>query len=59
MEKFNPLRKVYAYGDERSAAEDMAYVWFNVRKFPVDWRFYVTAGAFDEKSNWEKGFPID
>ena len=59
VERFNPLRKLFIFGDERSAAEDMAYVWFNVWKFPVDWRFYMTAAAFQEKTNWEKGFPIE
>jgi hypothetical protein len=58
-DRFNPLRKVFVYGDDRCAAEDMAYVVFNVWKFPVDWRFYVTAAAFCEKTNWEKGFPIE
>jgi len=58
-ERFNPLRKVYVHGDERTAAEDMAYVWFNVWKFPVDWRFYVTAGAFYAERSWEEGVPIE
>ena len=58
-DKFNPLRKVYVHGDERSAAEDMAYVWFNVWKFPVDWRFFVTAAAFHERTKWERGLPIE
>jgi hypothetical protein len=57
--RFNPLRKVYVHGDESSAAEDMAFVWFNVWKFPVDWRFYVTAAAFHDTTTWEKGFPIE
>jgi hypothetical protein len=57
-DEFNPVRKVYVYGDERSAAEDMAYVWFDVWMFPVDWRFYVRAAAFVEKKNWERDFPI-
>jgi hypothetical protein len=58
-DQFHPLRKVYVYGDDRAAAEDMAYVFFNVWKFPVDWRFYVTAAAFHENSDWEAGFPIE
>jgi len=59
VEIFNPLRKVYIYGDERSAAEDMAYIWFSVWKFPVDWRFYVKAAAFCEKTDWENEVPIE
>jgi hypothetical protein len=57
--RFNPLRKVFVHGDERSAAEEIAFVFFNVWKFPVDWRFYVTAAAFHDRTNWEKGFPIE
>ena len=45
---FIPLRRVYVYGDEWTAAEDMAFVWFDVWKFPVDWRFYVMASAFHD-----------
>jgi len=59
VDTFNPLRKVYLPGDERSAAEDMAYVWFTVWKYPVDWRFYVTANAFKVLVSWERGFPIE
>lgn len=59
VERYNPLRKVYVYGDQRSAAEDMAYVWFQAWNFPVDWRFYVTAAAFFDKTDWERGLPIE
>lgn len=59
VERFNPLRKVYVLGDERSAAEDMAYVFFNVWKFPVDWRFYIKAATFHGKRTWEKEVPIE
>ena len=57
-EEFVPLRKAYVYGDERSAPEDMAYVWFNVWHFPVDWRFFVKAAAFFEDTDWERGFRL-
>lgn len=53
-----PFRKVYVYGDEDSAAEDMAFIFFQVWKFPVDARFYVTSAAFNGKHAWEKGVPI-
>ncbi len=59
VEQFNPLRKVFVYGDARSAAEETAYVFFQVWKFLVDWRFYVTAAAFFDRTDWEKGFPIE
>ena len=59
VDTFNPLRKVYIHGDERAAAEDMAYIWFGVWRFPVDWRFHVTANAFHERTQWENGVPIE
>ena len=57
--EFEPVRRIYLYGDERTAAEDMAFVWFQVWKFPVDWRFFVTAAAFYEGTEWEKDWPLD
>jgi hypothetical protein len=57
--EFNPLRRVYVYGDDRLAAEDMAFIWFDLWRFPVDWRFFVTAAAFHEHTNWESDWPLD
>ncbi len=57
--EFEPVRRIYLYGDERTAAEDMAFVWFQVWKFPVDWRFFLTAAAFYEDSQWETDWPLD
>jgi hypothetical protein len=38
----------------------MAFIFFQVWGFPVDWRFYVKAAAFgDKKTDWEWGTPID
>jgi len=59
VEGHDPFRKVYIYGDERSAAEDMAFVFFTVWKFPVDSRFYVTSASFEGEHEWEKGYPIE
>jgi hypothetical protein len=60
VDGFDPFRKVYVYGDETSAAEDMAFIFFQVWKFPVDWRFYVKAAAFgDKKTDWEWDTPIE
>ena len=58
VEGHDPFRKVYVYGDERSAAEDTAYVFFKVWKFPIDSPFYVTAASFSGKKQWERGTPI-
>ncbi len=56
--RFSPLRKMYVNGDESSAAEDMAFVWFSVWRFPVDWTFFVTAAGFHGATDWEKGVPL-
>ncbi len=57
--EFDPLRRVYIFGDERTAAEDLAFIWFDVWKFPVDYRFFVTAAAFHEDTNWESDRPLE
>lgn len=60
VEGYDPFRKVYIYGDEQSAAEDMAFIFFQVWRFPVDWRFYVKAAAFgNKKTDWEDGTPVE
>lgn len=60
VDGYDPFRKVYIYGDEDSAAEDMAFILFQVWRFPVDWRFFVKAAAFgDKKSDWENGTPVE
>lgn len=60
VDGYDPFRKIYFYGDEDSAAEDMAFIFFQVWRFPVDWRFYVKAAAFgDKKTNWERGTLIE
>jgi len=60
VEGYDPFRKVYVYGDEDSAAEDMAFIFFQVWRFPVDWQFFVKAAAFgDKKAEWENGTPIE
>ncbi len=41
MLTWDPLQKIYLYHDEESAAEDMAFIMFQVWKFPVDWRWYI------------------
>ena len=60
VEGYDPFRKIYLYGDEQTAAEEMAFIFFHVWKFPVDWRFFVKAAAFSGKeTNWEWGTPIE
>lgn len=59
VDGYDPFRKIFIYGDEDSAAEDLAFIFFQVWKFPVDWRFYVTAGAFGHRTDWERGTPVE
>jgi hypothetical protein len=60
VDGYDPFRKIYIYGDEESAAEDMAFIFFQVWRFPVDWRFYVRAAAFgDKKISWETNAPLE
>jgi len=55
VEGHDPFRKVYLYGDECSAAEDIAYIFFKLWSFPVDFQFYVTAFAFGDGPGFETG----
>jgi len=50
---FDPFRAVYFYGDERSAAKDMAHIFFDLWKLPIDAQIYVTAASFSGKHEWE------
>lgn len=59
MVKWEPLQKVYLYRDEESAAEDMAFILFDVWKFPVDWRWYIKAASFHTEHRFEQGKPLD
>ena len=59
IETHNPFRKVYLYGDEPLAASEMAFLFFQIWKFPVDWQFYVTADTFgDTETDWETDEPL-
>jgi hypothetical protein len=54
---FDPVNKIYLPGDVRCAAEDVAYVFFTLWKFPVDWRLYVTSFA-RKGPNFESDLPL-
>jgi hypothetical protein len=57
--KWDSLQKVYLYRDEESAAEDMAFIIYQVWKFPVDWPWYVTASAFHTGQRFDWGKRLD
>ena len=54
-----PLQKVYLYRDEESAAEDMAFILFQIWHFPVDSPLYVKAASFHTDHRFEHGKRID
>ena len=57
--ELNPLQKVYIYRDEESAAEDMAFILFQIWHFPVDSPLYVKAASFHTDHRFERGKRID
>lgn len=60
VEQWEPFRKIYLYGDEASAAEDMAFIFFQVWNFPVSTRLYVTSATFGRNRLWwERGVPVE
>jgi hypothetical protein len=46
VEKWEPFRKIYLYGDEVSAVEDMAFIFFQVWNLPATSPLYVMSAAF-------------
>lgn len=55
---FDPLQKIYGYGQERLAAADMLFLLFDVWSVPVDFCWYVTAALFEGGEQWEMDEPI-
>ena len=56
--RWEPLQKVYLYRDEKSAAEDMAFILFQVWNFPVDSPLYIKAASFHTTHRFECGKQI-
>jgi hypothetical protein len=52
---WGPLQKVYLYRDEESAAEDMAFILFQIWHFPVDSPLFVKAASFHTNHRFEFG----
>ena len=57
VKNYNPLRKAYVHGDVTTAAEDMAWIFFDLWKFPSDQRFYLT--TFGGDYQWESSKPLE
>jgi hypothetical protein len=56
--QFDPIGKKFIYGDEREAAEDAAYLLFDVYGLPPDAELTVTASTFGDGPTWEKDKPL-
>ncbi len=57
VNNYNPLRKAYVHGDVTTAAEDMAWIFFDLWKFPTDERLYLS--TFGGDYQWERGKPLE
>ena len=54
--QFDPVQKQYRYAEQRAAAEDAAFVFFDLWRVPIDQRIKVRASAFEVARRWERGF---
>ena len=57
--KYDPVQRQYKYSEQRAAAEDTAYVFFDLWPTPLDAVIKVDAAAFEVPSRWEKGVSMD
>ncbi len=56
--EFDPVQRQYGYTDQRQAAEDTAYLFFDLWGTPLDVVIKVTAAAFETSRQWERGFAM-
>ncbi len=57
VEVFNPLCKAYVHGDVTTAAEDIAWIFFDLWRFPIDSRLYLS--SWSSKRQWDSSRPLD
>ncbi len=57
IERFHPLRKAYVHGDHYSVAEDVAYIFFDLWRFPIDTRLFLS--TWGGRNQWDSGRPLD
>ncbi|GEM_PF-3972919 len=55
---FDPFRKVYLYGDEQTAAEDLAHVLYRVWDMPDSAPILATSGVFGEARRFDQATPL-
>lgn len=56
IQDFNPLRKAYVHGDFHSVADDIAFIFFTLWRFPLDSTLYLT--TFGGGNNWDSSKPL-
>jgi hypothetical protein len=56
--QYDPVQRQYRYDEQRTAAEDTGFVFFDLWRTPIDAWIKVTASAFDVKRRWERGFSM-
>ena len=54
----DPIQRQYQYSEQRAAAEDAAFVFFDLWQMPLDAWFKVHAAAFEGSRKWERGFSM-
>jgi len=56
--RFDPVQRKYKYADQRAAAEDAAYVFFDLWQASLDAWIKVKASAFEVSRRWEREFSM-
>ena len=56
--QFDPVQRQYTYADKRAAAEDAAYVFFDLWQVPLYEWIKVEASTFEGPKQWERDFSM-
>jgi hypothetical protein len=56
--QFDPIQRRYRYSEKRQAAEDTAYLFFDLWKLPLGAWVKVDAQAFKSGRRWERRFSL-
>jgi len=55
---FDPIQRTYSYDQLRDAAEDTAYLFFDLWAVPLDAWIKVAAETFEGSKQWERKFVL-
>jgi hypothetical protein len=56
--QYDPVQRQYRYEEQRTAAEDAAYVFFDLWQSSLDAWIKVDASAFEVERHWERKFSM-